>query len=107
MAKQLLFDDAAWRKVQSGVAQLARAVSARVDQMALKRGLGKCGVEVREAIDAQKRLVKDVNDFRQVDTISANHDEEIGGIIAQAVEKGGKDGVITVEEAKSLETKLD
>jgi chaperonin GroEL len=187
MAKQLMFDDAAWRKVQSGVSQLARvvkvtlgpagrtvildkkwgspgvtkdgvtvakeveladpfenmgaklvnevasktsdvagdgtttatvlaeaifsegvkALAARVDPMALKRGLDKCCEAVVAAVDSQKRLVKGKADYKQVATISANQDEEIGAIIADAVEKVGKDGVITVEEAKSLETKLD
>jgi chaperonin GroEL len=187
MAKQLLFDDAAWKKVQSGVSQLAsvvkvtlgpagrtvildkkwgspgvtkdgvtvskeveladpfenmgaklvnevasktsdvagdgtttatvlaeaifsegvKALSARVDPMALKRGLDKCGAAVIEAIGKQSQPVKGNAGYKQVATISANQDEEIGRIIADAVEKVGKDGVITVEEAKSLETKLE
>ncbi len=187
MAKQLLFDDAAWRKVHSGVQQLARAVrvtlgpagrtvildkkwgspgvtkdgvtvskevelpdpfenmgaklvnevasktsdvagdgtttatvlaeaifagglkalSANVDPMALKRGLDRCGSALADAIEKQSRPVKKQEEIAQVATISANQDEEIGRIVAEAVEKVGKDGVITVEEAKSLETKLD
>ena len=187
MAKQLLFDDAAWRKVQSGVSQLAsvvkvtlgpagrtvildkkwgspgvtkdgvtvskevelpdpfenmgaklvnevasktsdvagdgtttatvladvifgegvKALSARVDPMALKRGLDKCCDAVVAAIGAQSHPVKKQEEIAQVATISANHDEEIGKLVAEAVAKVGKDGVITVEEAKSLETKLD
>jgi chaperonin GroEL len=187
MAKQMLFDDAAWRSVQSGVSQLAgavkvtlgpagrtvilekkwgspgvtkdgvtvskeveladpfenmgaklvnevasktsdvagdgtttatvlaesifsegvKALSARVDPMALKRGLDKCAAAVVEAIAKQSQPVKGLAGYKQVATISANQDEEIGGIIAEAVEKVGKDGVITVEEAKSLETKLE
>ena len=187
MAKQMLFDDAAWRSVQSGVSQLAdvvkvtlgpagrtvilekkwgspgvtkdgvtvskeveladpfenmgaklvnevasktsdvagdgtttatvlaeaifsegvKALSARVDPMALKRGLDKCAAAVVEAISKQSQPVKGLAGYKQVATISANQDEEIGAIIAEAVEKVGKDGVITVEEAKSLETKLE
>jgi chaperonin GroEL len=187
MAKQLLFDDAAWRKVQSGVSQLASAVkvtlgpagrtvilekkwgspgvtkdgvtvakevelpdpfenmgaklvnevasktsdvagdgtttatvlaeaifsegvkalAARVDPMALKRGLDKCAEAVIAAVEKQSHPVKKQEEIAQVATISANQDEEIGKLVAEAVAKVGKDGVITVEEAKSLETKLD
>src|SRR5262245_12973254 len=187
MAKQLLFDDAAWKKVQSGVSQLASAVkvtlgpagrtvildkkwgspgvtkdgvtvakevelpdpfenmgaklvnevasktsdvagdgtttatvlaeaifsegvkalAARVDPMALKRGLDKCAEAVVAAVEKQSHPVKKQEEIAQVATISANQDEEIGKLVAEAVAKVGKDGVITVEEAKSLETKLD
>src|ERR1043165_3771729 len=72
-----------------------KALAARVDPMALKRGLDKCGAAVVEAIAKQSRPVKTKDEYRQVATISANHDEETGGIIADAVEKVGKDGVIT------------
>ena len=187
MAKQLLFDDAAWKKVQSGVSQLAsvvkvtlgpagrtvildkkwgspgvtkdgvtvakevelpdpfenmgaklvnevasktsdvagdgtttatvlaeaifsegvKALSARVDPMALKRGLDKCAEAVVAAVEKQSHPVKKQEEIAQVATISANQDEEIGKLVAEAVAKVGKDGVITVEEAKALETKLD
>jgi chaperonin GroEL len=187
MAKQLLFDDAAWKKIQSGVAQLTKAVkvtlgpsgrtvimdkkwggpgvtkdgvsvakevelacpfenmgaklvnevasktsdvagdgtttatvlaqsilaegvkslSAGVDPMALKRGLDKCVAVLDEAVVAQSRDIKNHGDYAQVATVSANHDEAIGQLIADAVDKVGKDGVITVEEAKSMDTKLD
>src|SRR5258705_1417307 len=187
MAKQMLFDDAAWRSVQSGVSQLAsvvkvtlgpagrtvildkkwgspgvtkdgvtvskeveladpfenmgaklvnevasktsdvagdgtttatvladaifgegvKALAARVDPMALKRGLDKCAAAIVEAIGKQSHPVKKQEEIAQVATISANHDTEIGNMVAEAVAKVGKDGVITVEEAKSLETKLD
>src|SRR5262245_697516 len=187
MAKQLLFDDDAWKKVQSGVSQLAsvvkvtlgpagrtvildkkwgspgvtkdgvtvakevelpdpfenmgaklvnevasktsdvagdgtttatvlaeaifsegvKALAARVDPMELKRGLDKCAAAVVEAIEKQSQPVKGLAGYKQVATISANQDEAVGAIIAESVEKVGKDGVITVEEAKSLETKLE
>src|SRR5499427_3733921 len=181
MAKQLLFDDAAWKKVQSGVSQLAsvvkvtlgpagrtvildkkwgspgvtkdgvtvakevelpdpfenmgaklvnevasktsdvagdgtttatvlaeaifsegvKALAARVDPMALKRGLDKCAEAVVAAVEKQSHPVKKQEEIAQVATISANQDEEIGKLVAEAVAKVGKDGVITVEEAKS------
>ncbi len=187
MAKQLLFDDAAWKKVQSGVSQLAtvvrvtlgpagrtvildkkwgspgvtkdgvtvakeveladpfenmgaklvnevasktsdvagdgtttatvladaifsegvKALAAGVDPMALKRGLDKCCEAIVAAIEKQSQPVKNLAGYKQVAMISANQDDEIGAKIAEAVDKVGKDGVITVEEAKSLDTKLD
>jgi chaperonin GroEL len=187
MAKQLLFDDAAWKKVQSGVSQLAsvvkvtlgpagrtvildkkwgspgvtkdgvtvakeveladpfenmgaklvnevasktsdvagdgtttatvladaifsegvKALAAGVDPMALKRGLDKCCEAIVAAVEKQSQPVKNLAGYKQVAMISANQDDEIGAKIAEAVDKVGKDGVITVEEAKSLDTKLD
>jgi chaperonin GroEL len=187
MAKQLMFDDAAWRKVQSGVQKLAAAVkvtlgpagrtvildkkwgspgvtkdgvtvskeveledpfenmgaklvnevasktsdvagdgtttatvlaeaifsegvkalAAKVDPMALKRGLDACAEAVAEEVGKQSRPVRTEAEIAQVATISANQDEVLGKLVASAVQKVGKDGVITVEEAKSLETKLE
>ncbi|MCE9634443.1 MAG: chaperonin GroEL [Planctomycetes bacterium] len=187
MAKQLMFDDAAWRKVHSGVQKLATAVkvtlgpagrvvildkkwgspgvtkdgvtvskeveledpfenmgaklvnevasktsdvagdgtttatvlaeaifgegvkalAAKADPMALKRGLDKCCEALVAEIDKQSRPVRTEEEIAQVATISANQDEELGKLVASAVQKVGKDGVITVEEAKSLETKLE
>ena len=187
MAKQLLFDQEAWKKIQQGVAQLAdtvkvtlgpsgrtvildkswgsptvtkdgvtvakevelpdpfenmgarlvnevasktsdvagdgtttatvlaqaildegvKALAAGVDPMALKRGLDKCLAVLVAGIDGQSRDVKKPSEMEQVATISANSDETIGAMIATAVEKVGKDGVITVEEAKAMDTKLD
>ena len=187
MAKQLMFDDAAWRKVQSGVSKLATAVkvtlgpagrtvimdkkwgspgvtkdgvtvskeveledpfenmgaklvnevasktadvagdgtptatvlaeaiitegvkclAAKVDPMALKRGLDKCAEAVAAEVTKQSRPVRTEAEIAQVATISANQDEELGKLVASAVQKVGKDGVITDEEAKSLETKLE
>ncbi len=75
--------------------------------MALKRGIDKA-VEV--VVDELKKIstpTKGKNDIAQVATISANGDKKIGDIIAEAMEKVGKDGVITVEEAKGIETNLD
>jgi chaperonin GroEL len=74
--------------------------------MAVKRGIERAVAAVTEEL---KKLSKPVKGkmIAQVGTISANNDETIGGIIAQAMEKVGKDGVITVEEAKSIETSLE
>src|SRR5712671_3181281 len=84
----------------------ARNVVAGANPMDLKRGIEKAV----EAITAElKKMKKDVggNMVAQVGTISANNDEAIGKIIAEAMDKVGKDGVITVEEAKTLETSLE
>ncbi len=83
-----------------------KTVAAGANPMALKRGIDKA-VEV--AVAAIHNMSKKVNEdsIAQVGTISANGDETIGGIIAEAMKKVGKDGVITVEESKSLETLLE
>jgi chaperonin GroEL len=85
----------------------AKLVAAGHNPMELKRGIDKA-VEV--VIDELKKLskpTKDQKEIAQVGTISANNDEAIGTIIAEAMSKVGKEGVITVEEAKSMETTLD
>src|ERR1700693_5095174 len=84
----------------------AKNVVAGANPMDIKRGIEKAG----EAITGElKKMKKDVggNMVAQVGTISANNDETIGRIIADAMDKVGKDGVITVEEAKSMETSLE
>src|ERR1700758_637701 len=83
-----------------------RTVAAGASPMALKRGIDKA-VEI--AVEEIKKLHKDVKGdmIAQVGTISANNDKQIGGIIAEAMKKGGKDGVITVEESKTMETTLE
>jgi chaperonin GroEL len=83
-----------------------KAVAAGANPMALKRGIEKA-VEV--AIEEVKKLSKPVSGdmIAQVGTISANSDKTIGGIIADAMKKVGKDGVITVEESKTMSTELD
>jgi chaperonin GroEL len=83
-----------------------KAVTAGSNPMDLKRGIEKA---VEKAVEELKRISKPVSGkaIGQVGTISANNDETIGEIIAQAMEKVGKDGVITVEEAKGLETSLE
>ena len=83
-----------------------KTVAAGASPMALKRGIDKA-VEV--AVEEIKKLHKDVKGdmIAQVGTISANNDKQIGGIIAEAMKKVGKDGVITVEESKTMETNLE
>jgi chaperonin GroEL len=84
----------------------SRNVTAGANPMELKRGIEKA---VTAVVDELKKLSKPVKGkmIAQVGTISANNDEMIGSIIAEAMEKVGKDGVITVEEAKSMETSLE
>jgi chaperonin GroEL len=84
----------------------AKNVVAGANPMELKRGIEKAVEVVVEAIKKQARPVTG-DMIAQVGSISANSDETIGKIIAEAMEKVGKDGVITVEEAKTLETTLD
>jgi chaperonin GroEL len=83
-----------------------KAVTAGANPMDLKRGIEKA---VEKSIEEIQKLSKPVagKEISQVGTISANNDPAIGEIIAQAMEKVGKDGVITVEEAKGMETSLD
>ena len=83
-----------------------RMVAAGASPMALKRGIDKA-VEV--AVAEIKKLSRDVKGdmIAQVGTISANNDKQVGGIIAEAMQKVGKDGVITVEESKTMETTLE
>ncbi len=83
-------------------------VTAGADPMAIKRGIDKAVVAVTEAIKGLSQPVADdLDKIRQVGTISANNDKDIGDKIAEAMEKVGKDGVITVEESKTIETTLD
>ena len=84
----------------------ARNVTAGANPMALKRGIGRAVEVVVDALRAQSKPVSGPM-IAQVGIISANHDETIGRVIAQAMEKVGKDGVITVEEGKTLETTLE
>jgi chaperonin GroEL len=83
-----------------------KTVAAGANPMALKRGIDKA---VEKAIEEIKRLSKPVKGdaIAQVGTVSANGDANIGGIIAEAMNKVGKDGVITVEESKTMETSLE
>ncbi len=84
-----------------------RNVTAGANPMDLKRGIDAAVEAVVKALESQSQPVKDRNSITQVGTISANSDSSIGEIIADAMDKVGKDGTITVEEAKSIETTLD
>jgi chaperonin GroEL len=84
----------------------AKNVTAGANPMAIKRGIGKAVDAIVMALRGQSKPVTGEM-IAQVGTISANHDETIGRIIAEAMEKVGKDGVITVEESKTLETSLE
>src|ERR1700731_3345360 len=83
-----------------------RTVAAGASPMALKRGIDKA---VQVAVGEIKKLSREVKGdmIAQVGTISANTDKQVGGIIAEAMKKVGKDGVITVEESKTMETTLE
>jgi chaperonin GroEL len=82
-------------------------VTAGANPMSLKRGIDKATAAVIENIAKQAKKVKEHTEIAQVATISANGDKTIGDIIADAMDKVGKDGTITVEEAKTIETTLD
>ncbi len=82
-------------------------VTAGANPMSLKRGIEKSVATVVAELKKLSKPVKSNKEIAQVATISANGDEEIGTIIAEAMDKVGKDGSITVEEAKGFETKLD
>lgn len=82
-------------------------VTAGSDPMAIKRGMDKAVKIVIEQLKKDSRPVSGKKEIAQVGTISANNDPTIGNLLADAMEKVGKDGVITVEEAKSMETTLD
>jgi len=84
-----------------------RNVTAGANPMALKRGIEKAVQAVLEHISKLSKDVPGRKEIAQVGTISANNDSAIGDLIAEAMEKVGKDGVITVEEAKSMETTLE
>ena len=84
-----------------------RNITAGANPIEVKRGMDKACVAIIEALKASSKEVKDKKEIAQVATISANSDETIGNLIADAMEKVGKDGVITVEEAKGIENELD
>jgi chaperonin GroEL len=84
-----------------------RNLTAGADAMALARGIRKAVNAVIESLKKQSKPIKGKDDIANVASISANNDREIGGIMADAFERVGKDGVITVEEGKSLETYVD
>jgi chaperonin GroEL len=84
-----------------------KLVAAGVNPMALKRGIDKGVVAVVPELQKISKPTKDKKEIEQVGTISANSDETIGKLLSEAMEKVGKEGVITVEEAKGMETTLE
>jgi len=85
----------------------AKNVSAGANAMEIKRGIDKSVEVVVEEIKKMSKPCQDRSEIAQIGTISANNDTAIGELIAEAMEKVGKDGVITVEEAKTMATSLD
>ena len=84
-----------------------KSVAAGMNPMDLKRGIDKAVVQVVEDIQKKSKKVKDSGEIAQVGTIAANGEKAIGDMIAKAMQKVGNEGVITVEEAKGLETELE
>ncbi len=92
---------------QAIVKEGAKAVAASLNPQDLRRGIDIAVTEALKDLAKRAKKVKSSDEIAQVATISANGEKEIGAIIASAVERVGNEGVITVEEAKSLETELD
>jgi len=92
---------------QAIVREGLKAVAAGMNPMDLKRGVEKAVVQVVADIEKKSKKVKSSEEIAQVGTISANGETEIGNMIAEAMQKVGNEGVITVEEAKSLDSELD
>ena len=92
---------------QAIVKEGAKSVAAGANPMDLKRGVDMAVTAVLDELKAKAKKVTSSEEIAQVGTISANGDHEIGAMIAKAMQKVGNDGVITVEEAKSLETELE
>lgn len=92
---------------QAIVREGAKAVAAGMNPMDLKRGVDKAVAVVVEELKAKTKKITTSGEVAQVGTLSANGESEIGEMIAQAMEKVGNEGVITVEEAKGIQTELD
>ena len=92
---------------QAIVSEGLKNVTAGANPMALKRGIDKASAKIVETIKKMSKAVKGKEDITAVGAISANNDSSIGQLLADALEKVGKEGVITVEEAKGLKTELD
>ncbi|MEC8128566.1 MAG: chaperonin GroEL, partial [Pseudomonadota bacterium] len=92
---------------QSIAQEGARAVAAGMNPMDLKRGIDMAVESVVSSLEAKSKKISTSDEVAQVGTISANGEEEIGKMIAEAMERVGNEGVISVEEAKSLDTELD
>jgi chaperonin GroEL len=92
---------------QSIFAQGHKLVAAGANPMAIKRGIDKGTAAVVTALQKLSKPTKDRTEIHQVGTVSANNDAAVGRLLSEAMEKVGKEGVITVEEAKAMETTLD
>tara|TARA_B100001245_G_scaffold233151_1_gene216481 strand:- start:3278 stop:4912 length:1635 start_codon:yes stop_codon:yes gene_type:complete len=92
---------------QALVAEGLKNVAAGANPMSIKRGIDTAAIAVVDALQAQSKDLPDAEQIANVGSISANNDREIGEKIAEAMEKVGKDGVITVEESKTAETFLE
>ncbi|MBO6890579.1 MAG: chaperonin GroEL [Roseibium sp.] len=92
---------------QAIVKEGAKAVAAGMNPMDLKRGVDLAAAEAVKSLEAASKTITTSEEVAQVGTISANGDEQVGTDIAEAMQKVGNEGVITVEEAKSLETELE
>ena len=92
---------------QAIVREGSKAVAAGMNPMDLKRGIDRAVDTVVKDIEKRSKKVSTNDEIQQVGTISANNDREIGRMIAEAMQKVGNEGVITVEEAKTAETELD
>src|SRR5690606_7737898 len=92
---------------QAIVREGVKAVAAGMNPMDLKRGIDAAVEAVVKDLQARSRKVSTNDEIAQVGTISANGDREVGRMLAEAMQKVGNEGVISVEEAKSLETELD
>lgn len=92
---------------QAIIREGAKAVAAGMNPMDLKRGIDKAVTHVVAELEAKTKKITTSAEVAQVGTLSANGESEIGEMIAQAMEKVGNEGVITVEEAKSIQTELD
>jgi len=92
---------------QAIVKEGVKYVTAGMNPMDVKRGIDAAVENVKASLIASAKKVKDSDEIAQVGTISANGDKEIGNMIAKAMQKVGNEGVITVEEAKGIETELD
>ena len=92
---------------QSIVKEGCKYVTAGMNPMDVRRGIEAAVENIKEKLISSAKKVKDSDEISQVGTISANGDKEIGNMIAKAMQKVGNEGVITVEEAKGIETELD
>ena len=93
----------AWSITKEGM----KSVAAGVSPMGIKKGIDKAVEDAVECIKGQAKMIQDKEEIAQVASISANNDRTIGDEIANAMDKVGKDGVITVEESKTIETTVD